>query len=116
MRMAREQRSEAQHIVDEVIAVHVDEVSALAARDEERIPAHRPKGAHRAVYPAREERFGARELLLRLRCLHGGVGVARREPRWSGATPATGRRARESGLERVPPTGLEQTRERGDSL
>ena len=64
MRMAGEQRPEAQHVVDEPVSVDVQKVRALASRDEERISAHRPEGANGAVDPAGKQRLGPRELLL----------------------------------------------------
>ena len=53
--VAQDQRPPRQHVIDEAVAVHVPQVGALAAVDEQRLPAHGPKGAHRRVDPAREK-------------------------------------------------------------
>src|SRR2546423_197118 len=72
-----EERTPAEHVVDEVVAVHVDEVRALAARDEEGLAPDGAERAHGAVHAAWKQRPGARELLLRFCGLHGAGGVAR---------------------------------------
>ena len=54
MRMAQDQWSPGQHVIDVAVVVRVPEIRAAAALDEARRPAHAAKGPHGAVDAARD--------------------------------------------------------------
>ena len=84
MRVPREERSPAEHVVDEPVAIDVDEVRAFTPCDEERLAAHRAESADRAVHTAGKKILRASELALRPLRPHGGrtttTNPARRGP------------------------------------
>src|SRR5207237_6504668 len=65
MRVPQDQRSPRADIVEVPVAVDVDELGAVARLEEDRVPAHRPHCAHRAVHATRYQPARAIEELLR---------------------------------------------------
>ena len=53
--VAEDQRPPGADVVDVAVAVDVVEIGALAALDEQRLPAHRAEGAHGRIDAAREQ-------------------------------------------------------------
>ena len=52
MRMTENRRSPSEHVIDVVIAIDIPDVRTAGAINEERLPAHRAKGAHRRIHAA----------------------------------------------------------------
>jgi hypothetical protein len=49
MPVTEQQRSPGAHVVDVFVAIGIEDVAALAARDEQRLAAHAAEGAHRRI-------------------------------------------------------------------
>ena len=75
MAVAQQQRAPRADVVDVLVAVDVEDVAALAARDEERIAAHAAKGAHRRIDAAGNDVLRPAKQLF-------GFGVVHNSLRW----------------------------------
>ena len=70
MRVTQDERAPRENVINEPIAIHVEQVCARAALDEQRLSADRAKRAHRRIHAAGEELLRAGEELLGVSCIH----------------------------------------------
>ena len=74
MAVPQQQRSPGADVIDVLVAVDVEKVRALAARDEGRIPADAAERAHRRVDAARNDLLRFPKELFRFGMVHGFEG------------------------------------------
>jgi hypothetical protein len=70
MTVAQQQRTPRSHVIDVLVAVHVEEVRTLATRHKYGIPAHAAEGAHRRIHSAWYLLHRAAEEIFRLSMCH----------------------------------------------
>jgi hypothetical protein len=61
MAMSQQQRTPRAYVIDVLVAIYIENMGALAAGDEDRIPSHAAECAYRRIYAARDRLLRAPE-------------------------------------------------------